>query len=95
MSQQDTESMEIVTCSYRPDVDRCRRLCLSIDRHVPDGIGHVLILPARDLALFRPRAGGRRTVIAAEEVLPQRLVQLPWGEKFWVDSRGWPVRGSP
>ncbi len=93
MSQQNPESLEIITCSYRPDLARCRRLCESIDRYVPRHIGHVLVVPERDLTLFLPLVSERRTIVAAEDVLPRRFIQLPRTEKIWIDRFGWPVRG--
>lgn len=93
MTEQGLERMEIITCSYRPDYERCRRLCASVDRFVDDGIGHVLIVPRRDLALFSALAGGRRRLLAAEDVLPRRFFQLPGSERIWLDAHGWPVRG--
>ena len=93
MPDNTAEQLEIITCSYRPDVERCRRLCASVDRYVEAAIGHVLIVPRRDLALFAGLANGRRRVLVAEDVLPRRFFQLPGSERFWMDARGWPVRG--
>lgn len=87
------EEIEIITCSYRPDLERCRRLCQSVDRFVPASIGHTLIVPERDLALFSGLATNRRKVISAQQVLPGKYRQLPLSEKIWIDSSGWPVRG--
>ena len=88
-----TEQMEIITCSYRPDLERCRRLCASIDRFVPRSVFHTVIVPQRDLALFSGLASGRRRVLAVQDVVPGSYRQLPVSEKLWMDSRGWPVRG--
>lgn len=91
--QGSNETLEIITCSYRPDLERCRRLCASVDRFVPAEIQHTLIVPQRDLAAFSDLANARRRVVAAQEVLPGRYRQLPFAEKYWVDQHGWPVRG--
>ena len=89
----DNERIEIITCSYRPDLERCRRLCESVERFVSRDVFHTLIVPQRDLALFAPLANGRRRVLAVQQVLPGNFRQLPLGEKWWMDSHGWPVRG--
>ncbi|QFU77172.1 hypothetical protein EY643_16750 [Halioglobus maricola] len=86
-------SLEIITCSYGPDLDRCRRLCESIDRHVSGDIRHALVVPARDYKDFISLANERRSVRVVEEVLPSGYRQLPWSDRWWVDNRGWPVRG--
>lgn len=93
MPRQNPESLEIITCSYRPDLERCRRLCDSIDRHMPQEIRHVLVVPGRDLAQFAPLASTRRVVAAAEDILPRRFLQIPRAEKLWIDRLGWPIRG--
>jgi hypothetical protein len=89
----DNERLEIITCSYRPDLQRCRRLCNSIDRYVPRDIRHTVIVPPRDYAHFAPLQDARRTVLTTSDVLPARFNQLPGSDKLWVDRMGWPVRG--
>lgn len=87
------ERLEIITCSYRPDLQRCRRLCASIDLFVPAHIRHTVIVPPRDYAAFAPLQNHRRTVLTTREVLPASFRQLPGSEKLWLDSRCWPIRG--
>lgn len=88
-----TEQLSIVTCSYGPDAQRCRRLCASIDRFVPSTIEHCIIVPRRDYPLFRDLHKGRRRVCITEEVVPGGFQQLPLTQKMWVGPQGWPVRG--
>ena len=83
----------LMTCSYRPDLARCARLCRSVDRHVSESIPHLLIVPGRDLAHFRHLAGGRRSLLAVEDVVPGHFRQLPGLRKWWLDDGAWPVRG--
>ncbi len=59
----ENERVEIITCSYRPDLERCRRLCESVERFVSRDVFHTLIVPQRDLALFAPFANGRRRTV--------------------------------
>jgi hypothetical protein len=88
-----SETLHIVTCSYGPDFERCRRLCASIDRFVPDRIRHSLIVPRRDLERFTCLTNQRREVHATEAVVPGGLRQFRLGHRWWRDQRGWPIRG--
>ena len=87
------ERLEIITCSYGPDLLRCRRLCESVDRHVPASVQHTLIVPARDRQAFAPLENSRRRVLVTQEVVPGTYRQLPGSERLWLDAYGWPVRG--
>jgi hypothetical protein len=87
------ERLEIITCSYGPDLERCKRLCASVDSYVPGDVGHILIVPPRDLKRFAPLQTGRRRVLTTADVLPAQFRQVPGSEKLWVDRRGWPIRG--
>ena len=87
------EHLEIITCSYGPDRARCARLCESVDRFVALPARHTLVVPARDLPLFKSFERPHRRVLAVEDVLPARFVQLPRQDRWWVDRFGWPVRG--
>lgn len=85
--------LEIVTCSYRPDLERCSRLCASIDEFVDPTIVHTLLVPRRDREAFTSLENHRRRVLAVEAVVPGRYRQLPFSEKLWIDAWGWPLRG--
>ncbi len=52
----------LVTCSFAGDRELCRLLCESIDRFVPETIGHALFVPARDIGLFAGLATRRRAI---------------------------------
>ena len=88
-----TEALHMITCSYGPDLERCRRLCRSVDEQVDAEIPHTLVVPRRDRKAFAPLAGGRRRVLMVEDILPARFRRLPGSERWWFDERGWPVRG--
>jgi hypothetical protein len=88
-----TEDLHIITCSYGPDLTRCRRLCRSVDEYVDEGIPHTLVVPARDREAFAPLARGRRTLVVAEDILPASYRRLPGSQRWWFDEQGWPVRG--
>lgn len=87
------ETVAAITCSYKPDLWRCRRLCRSIDRFLPPDIEHRLIVPERDAALFREMANERRHIVSCQELLPGGYRQLPFTDRWWLDPRGFPVRG--
>jgi hypothetical protein len=86
-------AIALITCSYGPDLHRCRRLCRSIDRWVSTEIEHVVIVPARDLEEFKVLESARRSVVTVEDTVPGSFYQLPMSERWWLDSAGWPVRG--
>jgi hypothetical protein len=69
--------LALLTCSMAADSEIFALLAASIDRHVDPAIRHDVVVPAADLAAFRPFATGRRRLLAQEEVLPVRLRRLP------------------
>lgn len=87
------EKLHIITCSHGPDLERCRRLCVSVDRFVPAHIRHTLIVPERDFEAFAALASERRDVRTTESVVPGNFRQVRSLRKWWRDGRGWPVRG--
>lgn len=89
----NNETLSIVTCSYAPDAWRCRRLCDSVDRFVPEHIEHCVIVPRRDLSLFSDLQGGRRRLLATEDTVPAGFRQLPFSSRWWLSPEGLPVRG--
>jgi hypothetical protein len=72
-----TLSYALVTPSYAGDLERCRLLCVSVDRFVSGHGAHYLLVEDRDVALFRPLEGPRRRVIAESELLPSWLKPKP------------------
>jgi len=89
----DNESLALVTCSYRPDFERCARLCRSLDTFVGAETAHILIVPDRDRSMFAPLETSSRMVISTQDVLPARFTHLPFLNKWWLDNGMWPVRG--
>ena len=67
----------LVTVSYRGDLELARDLCRSVDEFLVAGAEHILVVPRADLALFEPLAGGRRRLVAVEDVLPRGFVRVP------------------
>ena len=86
-----TPTVGILTCSYRGDLEPCQVLCRSIDRFAPQ-MEHLLVVPRHDVPLFAPLASSRRRVIAAEDVQPNWLINLPmpgpkWRKRLFLPRR--------
>lgn len=88
-----SDQLALITCSYGPDLDRCKRLCESVDRFIDPTYEHVLIVPKRDLKKFSILSNERRKVISVESVVPEHFVQLPFSNKWWLGAWGFPTRG--
>ncbi len=87
------EQLALVTCSYRPDFERCARLCVSMDSFIDREVQQHIVVPDRDRKIFRPLESSNRTIVSVEEVLPVRYMQLPVLKKWWLDNSVWPIRG--
>jgi hypothetical protein len=88
----------IVTASYRGDLERCRLLCASIDRHVSGHTRHLILVENRDLALFADLAGPRREIVGEGDLLPFWLRPFPdptrlGRRRVWLSPVGPPLRG--
>jgi hypothetical protein len=73
----------LITCSFRGDLEVCRMLCASVDRFVPETIPHSLYVPRADMPLFADLASDRRTIGAQEDLLPRWFVKLPLPSPEW------------
>jgi hypothetical protein len=73
----------LITCSFQGDLDVCRLLCESIDRHAGPDFEHRLYVPRRDLALFADLAGPRRRIETQESLLPRWLLKAPLPGPQW------------
>jgi hypothetical protein len=98
----ENNSWAIITPSYRGDFERCRLLCQSMDAFVTGEWHHYIIVETVDLALFKPLAGPRRTILEMEALLPRtfhhvtripiinnRSLWFSWGTRFML---GWHVQ---
>lgn len=85
--------LAIVTPSYRPDLERCRTLCASVERFVDPQIEHVLVVPRRDRAAFEPLTNERTRLVTVESILPIAALQLPFQRRWWLTACSMPVRG--
>lgn len=86
--------LHLITVSHAPDLERCRRLCESIDRFDrTQSIQHTLICPHRDLPLFADLGKRNRRVVSYQDILPRGYRQIPLLKRWWLDPGGFPVRG--
>lgn len=91
-------SIRVVTPSFRGDFERCEVLCASFDAFAGPEFHHQVIVPRRDLSLFRDLRGARREILCVEDVLPARVLHLPGRRKEWWllglrhRRRGWLVQ---
>ncbi|MFY1636626.1 DUF6492 family protein [Solwaraspora sp. WMMB335] len=78
--------LDIITPSFAPDFELCADLQRSVLAHTPETVRQQIIVPRRDLALFRQLAGPRVQVHPVAEFLPRSLVAVP-GVNGWVNLR--------
>lgn len=88
----------LLTPTYGRDLEICKLLCESVDRHVTSFSKHYLLVPDSDLPLFAPLASDRRIIIPASTFLPDWLRPLPRivqrkRRQFWWSLRAKPVSG--
>ena len=68
----------LLTLSYSGDYDCCRLLCDSIDRFAAPDLSHRLFVPTRDMPLFAPLGGVKRTIGSQDrDLLPFWLKKMP------------------
>ena len=98
-------SASLVTCSFSGDFDVCGLLCDSLDRFAPEGVQHLLYVPAHERAMFARFATPQRQILAQEDLLPAWFLKAPlpsppWRRRLRLPRRNvyltpysWPVRG--
>lgn len=84
--------LAMITPSYAPDMNRCSLLSQSIDRWVNPSIDHIVIVPGRDKAVFNGLPF-RSKVITVESILPRKVWQVPYTNRWWLTLCSLPVRG--
>ena len=71
--------LAVITPSFAGDYELCVDLNRSVLRFSPESVRHHLIVPGRDLALFRQLAGPRTEVHNEADFLPRSVLSLPGG----------------
>ncbi len=80
-------SIAIVTPSYGPDFERCWLLSQSIDNFISPSITHYIIVPQRDLPLFRQIKRVNTEVITVESILPWWIKRIPVIKNGWLSAK--------
>lgn len=88
----DLADIALLTVTYAGDLELCRRLCDSIDRHMP-GIRHYLVIDRVDRGLFAPLVSANRVLVETEDLLPELFQTRILGRRVWLTPYGPPVRG--
>jgi hypothetical protein len=91
-------SVALLTPTYARDLELCKLLCESVDRHVTSFDKHYLLVPDSDYDLFSRFISDRRAVIPASAFLPAWLRPMPRmfhrkRRQFWWSFRAKPVSG--
>jgi len=73
----------IITVSFRGDLEICRLLCASFDRFASDAVVHSLYVPAVDVPLFADLATERRRIATQESLLPRWFWKVPLPSPHW------------
>lgn len=76
--------VSIITPSFHRDLEACRLLCETLDRHVTGFTDHYIVVTSDDLPLFAPLAGPHRHVVTEREVLEVKLYTIPF---LWKGRR--------
>jgi hypothetical protein len=83
----------IITPSYEPDFERCRILSWSINNFISSKFTHYIIVPERDLNLFRQLQKLNTEIITVESILPNWIKRLPYTKKWWFSAKHVLIRG--
>lgn len=77
MTSQAPQKVALLSCSMARDLDLFALLARSVDDHVDPDITHRVVVPAAEMALFKPFASFRREIIAQEDILPVKVWKAP------------------
>jgi hypothetical protein len=83
----------IITPSYAPDFERCQLLSWSVEKFISPSVTHYIIVPERDLPLFRQLQKPNTEIITVESVLPWWIKRLPLIKNGWLSLKTVFIRG--
>lgn len=83
----------IITPSYAPDFERCKLLTWSIEQFISTDFTHYIVVPARDLPLFRQLQKPNTEIITVESILPWWIQRSPFGQNWWLSLKNFLIRG--
>ena len=90
------DAVALITPSYRGDLERCRLLFETVDRHLTGRGPHYVIVHDEDVPLFAPHAAPGRIILPSSRFLPWTVRHFPlrWrGRHYWVHPYGKPLSG--
>ncbi|MGY3319178.1 DUF6492 family protein [Arthrobacter sp. TE12232] len=92
--ESESGQLVVVTPSYARDYQLCRDLNRSIVAWMPEHVQHHIVVPRKDLPLFRALASSRTVIHDVGEFLPSDMLKMP-AVNLWVNiKRPWPpIRG--
>jgi hypothetical protein len=70
-------TLAVITPSFGPDFPLCAALHASVLAHAPETVRHHIIVPPRDVPLFRELDGPRTQIHAETDFLPRSFRPLP------------------
>jgi hypothetical protein len=71
------KSIAVVTPTYAPDYELCADMHKSMLQFTDKSVVHYLFVPPTDVELFKSLGGRRCVVLAANELLPDRMIWVP------------------
>lgn len=92
------KSTAIVTASFAPDLERCRLLCETMDRHVTGFSKHYILVESADVGLFKQLEGPNRIIVDEMDLFPKWIRAYPdplhlFRRRIWLSLRTLPLRG--
>ena len=84
-SMNENDHLALITCSYRPDFERCARLCASMNTYISPEVAQFIIVPDRDRTLFAQLESKSCTIISSEAIT---YIETGWRESLYGVSRG-------
>jgi Family of unknown function (DUF6492) len=93
-----SRSTAIITASFAPDLERCRLLCETIDKHVTGFSKHYILVEHNDVGLFRQLEGANRVIVDEMDLFPKWIRAYPdpfylGRRRVWLSLRTLPLRG--
>jgi Family of unknown function (DUF6492) len=93
-----SRSAAIITASFAPDLERCRLLCETIDKHVTGFTKHYILVEHSDVGLFKQLESPRRVIVDEMDLFPKWIRAYPdpfyFGKRrVWLSLRTLPLRG--
>lgn len=86
------QTFGLITPSYSLDFERCRLLCRTREKLLPDTIKHYIIVDRRDVPLFKELSDRNTEILVVEEILPWWIKRLPFFKQGWISLKTPPIR---